>query len=74
MDKYLNEDAITAEIMSYVKNRIYNYAVLIDGDWGTGKTYFIQKSIIPTLEGSGYMPIYIRVVTSPCKQIFCWSK
>ncbi len=25
MDKYLNEDAITAEIMSYVKNRIYNY-------------------------------------------------
>lgn len=33
MDKYLNEDAITAEIMSYVKNRIYNYAVLIDGDW-----------------------------------------
>lgn len=59
MDKYLNEDAITAEIMSYVKNRIYNYAVLIDGDWGTGKTYFIQKSIIPTLEGSGYMPIYI---------------
>ena len=57
MDKYLNEDAITAEIMSYVKNRIYNYAVLIDGDWGTGKTYFIQKSIIPTLEGSGYMPI-----------------
>lgn len=32
MDKYLNEDAITAEIMSYVKNRIYNYAVLIDGD------------------------------------------
>lgn len=55
MDKYLNEDAITAEIMSYVKNRIYNYAVLIDGDWGTGKTYFIQKSIIPTLEGSGYM-------------------
>lgn len=55
MDKYLNEDAITAEIMSYVKNRIYNYAVLIDGDWGTGKTYFIQKSIIPTLEGSGYI-------------------
>lgn len=61
MDKYLNEDAITAEIMSYVKNRIYNYAVLIDGDWGTGKTYFIQKSIIPTLEGSGYMPIYISL-------------
>lgn len=61
MDKYLNEDSITAEIMSYVKNRIYNYAVLIDGDWGTGKTYFIQKSIIPTLEGSGYMPIYISL-------------
>lgn len=61
MDKYLNEDAITAEIMSYVKNRIYNYAVLIDGDWGTGKTYFIQKNLTPTLEGSGYLPIYISL-------------
>ena len=28
MDKYLNEDAITAEIMSYVKNRIYNYTLI----------------------------------------------
>lgn len=61
MDKHLDEEAISAEIMSYVKNRIYNYAVLIDGDWGTGKTYFIQKSLIPKLEQSGYMPIYISL-------------
>lgn len=61
MDKHLDEEAISAEIMSYVKNRIYNYAVLIDGDWGTGKTYFIQKSLIPNLEKSGYMPIYISL-------------
>lgn len=61
MDKHLNEEALSAEIMSYVKNRIYNYAVLIDGDWGTGKTYFIQKSLIPKLEQSGYMPIYISL-------------
>lgn len=61
MDKYLNEDAITAEIMSYVTNRIYNHAVLIDGDWGTGKTYFIQRILIPKLERSGYMPIYISL-------------
>ena len=25
MDKHLDEEAISAEIMSYVKNRIYNY-------------------------------------------------
>lgn len=61
MDKHLDEEAISTEIMSYVKNRIYNYAVLIDGDWGTGKTYFIQKSLIPNLEKSGYMPIYISL-------------
>ena len=55
MDKHLDEEAISAEIMSYVKNRIYNYAVLIDGEWGTGKTYIIQKSLIPNHEKSGYM-------------------
>ena len=61
MDKYLNEDAITAEIVSYAKSRIYNYAVLIDGDWGSGKTYFVQNQLIPKLEASEYSPIYISL-------------
>ena len=61
MDKYLNEDSITAEIMSYAKSRIYNYAVPIDGDWGSGKTYFVQNQLIPKLEASEYSPIYISL-------------
>ena len=61
MDKYLDEDGITTEIISYVKSKIYNYAVLIDGDWGSGKTYFVQNQLIPKLEASEYSPIYISL-------------
>lgn len=61
MSQYLDEEAISAEIMSYIKSKIYNYAVLIDGDWGSGKTYFVQNHLIPKLEESEYLPIYISL-------------
>lgn len=41
---------ITEEIIKYIDERIYNYAVMIDGDWGCGKTYFIKKYLIRKLE------------------------
>lgn len=37
------------EIKNYIKNDRINYAVLIDGEWGSGKTYFIKEELIPKL-------------------------
>ncbi|RGF80661.1 P-loop NTPase fold protein [Blautia sp. OF03-13] len=31
------------------EDQTYNYAVLIDGEWGSGKTYFVKKIIVPRL-------------------------
>ncbi len=37
------------ELKKYIKNDRINYAVLIDGEWGSGKTYFIKEELIPKL-------------------------
>ena len=45
----MTEQQIKEEILRYIKDRTYNYAVLIDGEWGSGKTYFVKKIIVPSI-------------------------
>ena len=44
----LNDKKITALLLEYVKHDKSNQAVLINGDWGSGKTYYIQDVFIKT--------------------------
>lgn len=46
----LSDDEIVEVVREYLKDSIYNYAILIDGDWGIGKSYFIKKYLIPKIE------------------------
>ena len=39
----MNEQQIEKEIFRYIQDESYNYAVLIDGEWGSGKTYFAKN-------------------------------
>ena len=39
----MTEQQIKEEILRYLKDDAYNYAVLIDGEWGSGKTYFVKN-------------------------------
>lgn len=39
--KMLNDEALVAAIEKYVDEYLYDYAVMIDGTWGCGKTYFV---------------------------------
>ena len=52
MRKYnnLSDDEILEVVREYLKDIIYNYAILIDGDWGSGKSYFIKQNLIPEIE------------------------
>lgn len=45
----MTEQQITKEILRYLKDQSYNYAVLIDGEWGSGKTYFVNNTLIPSI-------------------------
>ena len=31
-------------IDDYLKNKFINYAILIKGEWGSGKTFFVKKN------------------------------
>lgn len=46
----MSEEKIVEEINKYINNNKINYAILIDGEWGSGKTYFIKNNIIKPLE------------------------
>ncbi len=44
-----NELKIIEGIKNYVNESIYNYAVMIDGKWGCGKTFFVTKRLMKEL-------------------------
>ena len=43
------EDIVKA-IDRFIDSRMYRYALLINGEWGCGKTFFIQREVIPHLK------------------------
>ena len=51
-NNFLNDDEIVAAIKEYIDDKIYNYAVLIDGDWGCGKTYFVKNVLKKEIDNS----------------------
>lgn len=49
-DLMLTEEQILKIIKKYISKNETNYAILLDGEWGTGKTYFIREKLIPLLK------------------------
>lgn len=45
----MTDNQITQEILRYIEDASYEYAVLIDGEWGCGKTYYIKNSLIKAI-------------------------
>ncbi len=43
--QYLTEEEIKAELNDYIYNVNIKYATLLNGSWGSGKTYFVKKYI-----------------------------
>lgn len=44
-NKYLTEEETKIEIDDYIRNTKISYALLLNGGWGSGKTYFIKEYI-----------------------------
>lgn len=41
----MNEKQIESEVIRYLGDNNYRYAILIEGEWGCGKTYFVLNSL-----------------------------
>lgn len=48
-------------LKSYLKKDNTQYALQLDGGWGTGKTFFWKKSIVPLIADNGKTPVYISL-------------
>lgn len=52
---------LLSTIERFVEHRMYQYALLIDGEWGSGKTFFVQEYLIPFLKEKKYNVNYISL-------------
>lgn len=48
-------------LRQYLETPKTDYAVLLNGRWGSGKTYFVRNSMIPLAKELGLTPIYISL-------------
>lgn len=46
----LPDNAIIEIIQDYIKEDRYKSAILIDGEWGSGKTFFVKEKLIKEIE------------------------
>lgn len=49
-DSFLSAQEIIDSFIKYLENSIYNYAYMIDGSWGSGKTFFVRELLVPAIQ------------------------
>lgn len=58
----MEREEIKQAIINYFENKSTDYAVMISGDWGSGKTYFLKNDIFSYLREENYRPIFISLI------------
>ena len=46
----MSNDQLNEHIKHYIEHDKTNRAIMLTGDWGIGKSYYIQKELIPFLK------------------------
>lgn len=59
----LSDDEILKILIEYITDDRYKQAILIDGQWGSGKTFFVEEKLLSKLENdhSGRSVFYISL-------------
>lgn len=50
----MSMEDIERVIFDYIEKRAVKSALLINGKWGSGKTYYVKKSVIPKIESKDF--------------------
>ena len=53
----MDDEKILDVLNKYIENSKMQYAILIDGDWGSGKTYFIKTKFVKNNKNIIYIPL-----------------
>lgn len=59
MEAAVNE--LLSAINTYIDASVTSYAILINGEWGCGKTYFIKNEVTKLIEKKEKKPLYISL-------------
>lgn len=75
----LNDSERNEFILNYLNNDKTNFALLLNGGWGTGKTFYVKNSLIPFLRDNNkkctYVSLYgVKDIESLSKNIFTESR
>lgn len=46
----MSDNLIIENIITYIQSDYCHYALMLDGGWGSGKTYFVNEYIIPEIK------------------------
>ena len=46
----VKDDDVIKNVLEYVKDERYCQAVLIDGKWGAGKTFFVKEKLLTKMK------------------------
>jgi hypothetical protein len=57
----MNTDHIKTVFREYLADPHEQYAILINGSWGSGKTYFWENELKPIAEAAGKQALYISL-------------
>ncbi len=57
----MNNIELLKNIEYYIKSKECSYAIMLDGEWGTGKTYFYKSNIEKLIRENDLKPIYISL-------------
>lgn len=61
-----SQQEIISGIKVYINECYSDYAVMLNGSWGSGKTYFVKNELIPILEEDRKAVIYISLFGIKC--------
>jgi hypothetical protein len=61
IDETLSHAKILEIVKDYVKENVYQYALLLDGEWGSGKSHFVKNYLKGKIEKSELKVIYISL-------------
>lgn len=56
----MKNEQILSAIDNFIANRLYHYALMINGSWGCGKTYFTNEVLIPYLRKERKLDVIVN--------------
>lgn len=61
MSSNYSTDKLTDRILEYVNDKSHRYAIALEGDWGSGKTRYLETTIAPALKKQGKRMVRISL-------------